>query len=173
MKNIVIILLILIVIVLGYVLYFRKSDNGNTYINPAPIMQQPGPQNGLPTPSQTLQPNEPSDLQDQDVAVPENGEINVDNPESTENNELENRSSVEAIIKDFSFNPGEIRIQAGTTVIWTNQDNASHTVTADDGNFDSGLIPAGEAYEFAFTTPGTFSYHCTVHPDMKGVIVVE
>jgi len=64
-------------------------------------------------------------------------------------------------------------VAAGTTVTWTNQDTAGHTVTADDGSFASKTIETGGTFSQTFSTPGTYAYHCAVHPNMKATIVVQ
>ena len=76
-------------------------------------------------------------------------------------------------MQDFLFRPGRLEISAGTTVVWTNQGQEVHTVTAPDGSFDSGDIEPGERRSITFSRPGTYSYHCTPHPFMKGVVVVR
>lgn len=76
-------------------------------------------------------------------------------------------------MRNLAFVPGTIEIQAGTTVEWTNNDPLSHSVTADDGSFSSGLIGSGNKWRHTFTTPGTYTYHCTPHPFMKGTVVVR
>jgi len=63
-------------------------------------------------------------------------------------------------------------------VTWTNNDNAAHTVTADNTTggaavFDSGNLPAGQAFTYNFTTPGTYTYHCVYHAWMQGTIIVK
>lgn len=76
-------------------------------------------------------------------------------------------------IESFSYQPALINVTAGTTVTWTNHDSVAHTVTANDGSFDSGSIEAdGGTFEFTFSEPGTYSYHCTFHPTMMGEVVV-
>jgi plastocyanin len=76
-------------------------------------------------------------------------------------------------IKSYSFQPATLSVPAGTTVTWHNQDNAQHTVTSDiKGLFDSGAIAAGKKFTYTFTAPGSYSYHCSIHPGMKGTIVV-
>lgn len=72
----------------------------------------------------------------------------------------------------YGFSPANLTITAGTTVIWKNVSTAPHTVTSDDGTFDSGTIPTGGNFRFKFTTPGTFSYHCNYHPYMRAKIVL-
>lgn len=75
-------------------------------------------------------------------------------------------------IKDNNFNPTTVNILEDSTVEWTNTGAATHTVTADDGSFDSGDIAAGGKYPREFDTKGTFPYHCKIHPSMKGTITV-
>ncbi|HEX7290611.1 MAG TPA: plastocyanin/azurin family copper-binding protein, partial [Conexibacter sp.] len=55
---------------------------------------------------------------------------------------------------------------------WTNADAASHTATADDGSFDTGTLAQGRSGSHAFTSAGTFAYHCTIHPSMHGTVTV-
>ncbi|MGH2534222.1 MAG: cupredoxin domain-containing protein [Thermomicrobiales bacterium] len=75
-------------------------------------------------------------------------------------------------IEGFAFAPGSITVSVGTTVTWTNNDSAPHTVTADDGSFDSGNLGQGDTYSLTFDTPGTYSYFCAIHPNMTAVVVV-
>lgn len=75
-------------------------------------------------------------------------------------------------IKNMAFNPGSLSVTTGGTVTWTNNDTTVHTVAADDGSFNSGNIAVGATYSKAFSTAGTFSYHCTLHPEMTGKVVV-
>jgi ABC-type transport system substrate-binding protein len=76
-------------------------------------------------------------------------------------------------IVNMSFSPTTLTVAAGTTVTWTNNDGMTHTVTADDISFDSGNIPMGTKFARAFPSAGTYTYHCTIHPTMKGTIVVK
>ena len=56
---------------------------------------------------------------------------------------------------------------------WENIDGADdHTVTSNDGAFDSGVLAAGSAFEHTFDTPGAFPYFCAIHPEMEGTITV-
>lgn len=75
-------------------------------------------------------------------------------------------------IKDFAFTPQTLAVPAGTTVIWTNGDSTAHTVTGDKGEFDSGPLDPGKSYRETLATPGTYAYHCQIHPGMKATIVV-
>ena len=75
-------------------------------------------------------------------------------------------------IKNFAFEPKTITIKVGRTVTWTNQDSAAHTV-AGDGGIDSGDLSKGKSYSKTFDTEGTFDYHCSIHPQMKGQVIVQ
>jgi plastocyanin len=76
-------------------------------------------------------------------------------------------------IKNFAYSPKEIEIQRGGTVVWTNEDNIAHTVTADAGEFDSGDIVSGDPpFEYTFESAGEVAYHCEHHVGMKGKVTV-
>jgi plastocyanin len=76
-------------------------------------------------------------------------------------------------IADFSFSPKDITVRTGTTVTWTNEGRAPHTVTADEDSFDSKRMNSGATFSVTFDTPGTFEYHCDIHPSMTGEVTVE
>lgn len=59
------------------------------------------------------------------------------------------------------------------TIVWTNNDSSPHTVTANDGSFESGNMAPGQTYSFTFTAPGTYMYHCTYHPWMVASVTVK
>jgi plastocyanin len=80
---------------------------------------------------------------------------------------------VEMKIDNFTFNPQQITVKAGTKVIWTNNDDIPHTVTSKTGIFKSKPLDTDDKFSFTFTTPGTYSYFCALHPHMTGSIVVE
>jgi plastocyanin len=79
-------------------------------------------------------------------------------------------------IQDFSFSPSTITIKVGTRVTWTNAGPSAHTATSDNGVWDTGTLgapsggggygggTAGGTYQFTFNTPGTYNYHCKIHP---------
>ena len=75
--------------------------------------------------------------------------------------------------KDNVFEPISVTIQQGTTVSWVNSGKNIHTVTSDNGKFDSGDIPPGGVFRATFVTPGTYKYHCKHHRSMVGTIIVE
>jgi plastocyanin len=81
--------------------------------------------------------------------------------------------TIAARAEDFRFQPGQLEVERGATVVWTNAGQVVHTVTARDGSFDTGEIQPGERRSLTFSRPGTYSYHCTPHPFMRGEIVVR
>jgi plastocyanin len=87
-------------------------------------------------------------------------------------------NTVTVNLQGFQFAPKALTIAKGTTVVFVNLDNAKHTVTEDDGKFDSKDIPPGGKFTFTFSDVGTFPYHCEYHGDkggvdMAGTIVVQ
>jgi plastocyanin len=76
-------------------------------------------------------------------------------------------------IANFSFTPVTFDIAAGAQVIWTNKDNTAHDVTADDKQYSSTTLQTNDTYSHTFTTPGTYTYHCSIHPFMKATVVVH
>ena len=76
-------------------------------------------------------------------------------------------------IEDFFFSPANMTVAPGTTVTWVNNGRAPHTSTADDGAWDSGTLQPGESFSFTFDQAGTYTYLCTIHPDMTGTITVS
>ena len=75
-------------------------------------------------------------------------------------------------IADFAFAPASRSVKAGDSVKWTNRDGATHTVTADDGAFDSGKLAGGKSFSFTFEQAGTFAYHCNIHQRMTAKVIV-
>jgi plastocyanin len=73
-------------------------------------------------------------------------------------------------IIDFAFEPQTLQVPVGTTVVWTNNGSAPHTVTGDP--LDSGTLSAGDTFQFTFNSAGTFDYVCAFHAQMTGTIEV-
>jgi plastocyanin len=79
----------------------------------------------------------------------------------------------QVVMKSFAFEPATVTVKVGDSVTWTNQDSANHTVVADNGEFKSGDLANGGTFTFAFTKAGSYPYHCSIHPSMKGTVVVQ
>jgi hypothetical protein len=76
------------------------------------------------------------------------------------------------VIRCFAFTPARIYVGVGRQVVWSWQDRGTpHTVTADDGSFDSGRRTDGEV-RLTFSHPGQYDYHCSIHPQMTGSVIV-
>lgn len=79
-------------------------------------------------------------------------------------------------IRNFAFSPDTLRIRPGTRVTWVNCESTnveSHTSTAINDDWNSGLIAPGESFAHEFTETGTNGYFCQPHPSMRGAVVVE
>jgi len=88
-------------------------------------------------------------------------------------------AAVAVTIQNFAFTPASITVPKGTTVTWTNQDSASHTIVNDATSttalgklFSSNPLGMGQTFSFTFHDEGTFAYHCGIHTFMKGTITV-
>lgn len=80
---------------------------------------------------------------------------------------------IEVRVVNFGFEPASIEVAAGTRVVWRNESPTTHTVTAKDGSFDSGLLEPGRTYEVVLERPGTHEYWCLLHPEMVGRVTVR
>jgi plastocyanin len=84
-------------------------------------------------------------------------------------------SSAVVSIDNFSFDPKELMITAGTTVTWVNADDLPHTATstASPPLFDSKTLDKDDKFSFQFNTPGTYEFFCKLHPTMTGKVIVN
>jgi YVTN family beta-propeller protein len=76
------------------------------------------------------------------------------------------------LIRAMAFDPSALTVKAGQTVTWVNQDSIAHTVTDDQGGWDSGSLAPGASFQHTFAQAGDDSYHCSIHPFMTSKIVV-
>ncbi len=76
-------------------------------------------------------------------------------------------------MRSYLFLPETITVKKGATITWINEDAPAHTVTADDGTWDSGRLAWGDTWKRTFEAAGTFAYHCALHGPMKATVVVE
>ena len=72
-----------------------------------------------------------------------------------------------------TFSPDVVTVPENSTVIWTNKDDVPHVIASIDGVFRSKGLDTDDHYSFKFTTPGTYSYYCSIHPKMTGKIIVQ
>ena len=82
---------------------------------------------------------------------------------------------IEIAIRNFVYDPAEIKIKAGSKLTWVNYDNAPHTVSSDSGEkneLNSAMLAQGDSYGHVFETPGVYNYHCSINKEMKGKVVV-
>ena|SRR5260221_966157 len=76
-------------------------------------------------------------------------------------------------IQNFAFSPTSITIKAGQSITWTNEDSVGHSATADDNSWDTGVLSQGQSKSITFAKAGMYTYHCSVHPNMKATVVVQ
>jgi plastocyanin len=72
-----------------------------------------------------------------------------------------------------AYSPSPLTVNVGDTVTWVNNDNTAHTSTSNGGAWNSSTIPPGGQFSTTFQTAGTYPYHCTIHPGMVGMVVVQ
>jgi plastocyanin len=116
------------------------------------------------------------------IAVALTHKSNTSNPPNNSNNRPASSSSSSQPltgtinIVNMLFTPSQITAAKGGTVTWTNNDSTTHTVVDDLSNIggpNSGDIKPGDKYSFTFNKTGSFQYHCSIHPSMRGTIVVK
>lgn len=81
-------------------------------------------------------------------------------------------AAVDVQIANFAFDPRSATAPVGAAVTWTNEDSAPHTVTFDEG-VDLGQVSRDGTLTRTFESAGEFAYICTIHPSMRGVVVVQ
>lgn len=79
--------------------------------------------------------------------------------------------TIDVSIQSFAFEPSSVKISVGDTVKWTNLDSAPHTIKSAD--FTSESLNKDGSFSYTFNTTGTYDYECSIHPSMKGVVIVE
>jgi plastocyanin len=77
------------------------------------------------------------------------------------------------LIENLTFKPSRLTVENGTTVTWINNDAVDHTIVEDNELFSSGTLMNGQNFSYTFTTSGTYNYFCSIHPDMRGKIIVQ
>lgn len=76
-------------------------------------------------------------------------------------------------ISGYKFSSQTVTVKVGESVTWTNNDFVGHSATADDGSFDTGILAKGASKSITFSKAGTYTYHCSAHPNMTGTIIVQ
>ena len=90
------------------------------------------------------------------------------------NKDLPTHSSPnQVVVENFSFQPGTLTVAPGTTVTWVNHDDEPHTVNENNKTFKSGTLDTDAKFSYKFTSPGSYSYFCSLHPRMTGQIIVK
>jgi plastocyanin len=99
--------------------------------------------------------------------------MDMGTPASDQSADTAAAAQVAVSIANFAYDPNPVTVNVGDTVTWTNNDGVPHTVTANDGSFQSGTLQPGQSFSFTFTAPGSIDYHCEFHANMSGQVVVQ
>jgi|SRR5215471_5032864 len=78
-----------------------------------------------------------------------------------------------SVLTTTAFSPNPIAVKVGDSVKWTNNDSIPHTSTANNGQWNSGILNPGQSFTMMFSAAGSFQYHCTIHPGMVGTVTVQ
>ena len=128
-------------------------------------------------PSQTASDTNTTGVQNSTTVPPKKEPAETATPAESSASDTDTISDTDAIvgvdIDDHAFDPAQRNIAPRTRVMFINNDTESHTATADNGLFDTGVLKPGESSWVSFEGAGTVTYHCELHPDMKGSIVVD
>ena len=101
---------------------------------------------------------------------------NVNNmpPMSNQTSSQDAVASNNVSINNYLFSAATVKVSAGSTVTWTNQDDVHHTVTIDSGTGpNSQPFSKGQTFSYKFEKAGTYKYHCSIHPEMHGTVIVN
>jgi plastocyanin len=99
--------------------------------------------------------------------------MDMGTPASDQSADTAAAAQVAVSIVNFAYDPNPVTVNVGDTITWTNNDGVPHTVTANDGSFQSGTLQPGQTFSFTFTAPGSIDYHCEFHANMSGQVVVQ
>jgi plastocyanin len=81
--------------------------------------------------------------------------------------------TVEVTIQGRAFGPGAVTASVGDVIVWTNKDSVPHTATLDDDSCSTDSLGQDASGALTFSAPGTYPYHCRIHPDMTGTIEIS
>jgi plastocyanin len=119
-------------------------------------------------------PTEETSTTSVDSSTNSNSSEDMNTDESTSDMDMDDVTNVqEVMIENFAYSPATITIKVGDAITWHNMDSAPHSATADDKSFDTGLLEQDKSATITFDKAGTFTYYCSVHPNMKATVVVE
>ena len=151
---------------------------GGMYLIVTATSPAPTPPAAVPTPTPAAQPvaeTTPAPAPPAATSVPATMPKPVPTPVKTppvQSKPIIAAQSNRVTIHDYSFLPATLTVKKGTTVTWTNDDIAKHTVTGDHSGPSSDFFGQGQSYSYTFDAPGTYPYHCEPHPYMTATVVV-
>src|SRR5918997_6980143 len=133
----------------------------------APALTQSAPNDIEASPTQTM-----DAVQETGGAATDPTTVPAETTAPAESTAPAPNSTTTVDIRDHAFNPAQLNVAPGTTVRFVNNDTEPHTATADNGLFDTGVLQPGSSFDVFLDGSGTVAYHCELHPDMEGTVVV-
>jgi len=100
-------------------------------------------------------------------------DMDMPSPPPQANVDATNKAEVQIVIDNFVFTPSDVTVAPGTKVTWINKDDAPHTATSVDKEFNSGGLDTDDKFSFVFNDKGEYPYICTLHTQMKASIKVK
>ncbi len=91
---------------------------------------------------------------------------------NSQSEQVEQKADADVNIQNFAFGPSVVTIKVGQTIKWTNNDSVQHSATSDDSSWYTGILNPGESKILTFNKVGSFTYTCSLHPNMKGSVIV-
>jgi plastocyanin len=111
-------------------------------------------------------------IQDAADAAGVEADVGCDSGDSVDPASVPAEETTEVDLAEFAFNPPHIQVSVGDTVTWTNSDEAPHDATLDDESQATDTLNSGDTGELTFDEAGEFPYHCSIHPEMLGLVTV-
>ena len=99
--------------------------------------------------------------------------VNPEKAKTTAPSSQQSSPQVAVSIKNFKFVPQDIVVNAGTTLVWTNEDRVAHTVESSDSTLKSDELAQGDTYRYTFTKAGKYDYICGINKSMHGSVTVQ
>ena len=117
------------------------------------------------TPAPTVSRNSNTEMSKMEMPAKPSPGVGKEMPTSASPNQV--------MVENFSFQPDTLTVKAGTTVTWVNHDDEPHTVNENNKTFKSGTLDTDRKFSYKFTSPGSYSYFCSLHRRMTGQIIVK
>ncbi len=148
--------------------FSAAQDIGTTTTSDPGLLPEPPPEAEPAPAGDGVQSSDPAPTEEAVTAEPSPAAV----PTSAGGAVAHAAASTTVSMGDNFYSPASISIAAGDTVTWSNNGQAPHSATADNGSFDTGVFNSGQSRSETFNSAGTFTYFCTIHANMRGTVRV-